>query len=173
MASYGNLILFLILVISILYLFSTSYESFTNIDVDRDRDKLIDYDNPIYMKLEAYKEVDKIKDNYYKLKELYDTKSLNNMDKITLHKENIKSSVNKIDKLLLNSYDRYRLNNLHYNDLQPLLDKPDDIKFNDLLDDIKRIIDNGISTNYNYSAIIREIRRNFKELNELYMLLRA
>jgi len=168
MASYGNLILFLILVISILYLFSTSYESFTNIDVDRDRDKLIDYDNPIYMKLEAYKEVDKIKDNYYKLKELYDTKSLNNMDKITLHKENIKSSVNKIDKLLLNSYDRYRLNNLHYNDLQPLLDKPDDIKFNDLLDDIKRIIDNGISTNYNYSAIIREIRRNFKELNELY-----
>ena len=168
MASYGNMILFLALVLLILYFFTNSYELFTNSEKDIDYKKIIDYDNPISMKLEAYKELDKIKDNYYKLKELYETKTINDISKITSYKENIKTSVNKIDKLLLNSYDRYRLNNLLYNDLLPLLDKPDNIKFNDIYNDLKRIIDNGISTNYNYSAIIKEIRRNFKELNELY-----
>jgi len=167
MASYNNIILFLALILFILYFFTNSYELFTNLEPDRN--KIIDLDNPIQMKLEAYKEIDKIKDNYYKLKELYDTKSLNNFDKINLIKNDIKSSTNKIDKLLLNSYDRYRFNNIVYNDLLPILDKPDNIKFIDIINDLKRIIDNGISTNYNYSAIIREIRRNFNELNEIYI----
>ena len=82
MASYNNIILFLALILFILYFFTNSYELFTNLEPDRN--KIIDLDNPIQMKLEAYKEIDKIKDNYYKLKELYDTKSLNNFDKINL-----------------------------------------------------------------------------------------
>ncbi len=124
--------------------------------------------NPEDIRKNAYKQIEIIKDNYEKLKQLY------NSDKTVineiLEKKNlIKNAINNIDILLVNTYDRYKLNNLYHNDLVPVIDKPKDLTFYDLIEQIKIIVDNGINNSYyNHRNTIKEIRKDYKDLNELY-----
>jgi hypothetical protein len=124
--------------------------------------------NPEDIRKNAYKQIEIIKDNYEKLKEYYkDDKG--EITKIFEAKKNIKDAINKIDILLVNSYDRYKLSDLYHNELIPILDKPRDLTFFDIIESMKVIIDSGINNSYyNHRNTIKEIRRNFKELNEIY-----
>jgi len=124
--------------------------------------------NPEDIRKNAYKQIEIIKDNYEKLKEYYkDDKG--DITKIFDAKKKIKDAINKIDILLVNSYDRYKLSDLYHNELVPILDKPRDLTFFDIIESMKVIIDSGINNSYyNHRNTIKEIRRNFKELNEIY-----
>ena len=124
--------------------------------------------NPEEIRSNAYKQIEIIKDNYQKLKELY-KKERAEINEILDAKKKIKDAVNKIDILLINSYDRYKLSDLYNNELVPILDKPKDLTFFDIIENMKIIIDNGLNNSYyNHRNTIKEIRRNFKELNEIY-----
>lgn len=124
--------------------------------------------NPELIRSNAYKQIEIIKDNYEKLKDLY-KKERAEINEILDAKKQIKDAVNKIDILLINSYDRYKLSDLYHNELVPVLDKPKDLKFFDIIENMKVIIDNGLNNSYyNHRNTIKEIRRNFKELNEIY-----
>ena len=123
--------------------------------------------NPEDIRKNAYKQIEIIKENYEKLKQLY------NSDKTViseiLEKKNlIKDAINNIDILLVNTYDRYKLNNLYHNDLVYVIEKPKDLIFYDLIEQIKIIIDNGINNSYyNHRNTIKEIKKNYKDLNEV------
>jgi hypothetical protein len=65
--------------------------------------------------MNAYKEIELIKDNYNKLKGLYIARNKNNLTNIIDTKNDIKKSINKIDEVLVSSYDHYKFNNLYYN----------------------------------------------------------
>jgi len=124
--------------------------------------------NPENIRKNAYKQIEIIKDNYEKLKEFYKEEN-GEITKILEAKKKIKDAINNIDMMMVNSYDRYKLNDLYYNDLIPILDKPRDLTFFDIIESMKIIIDNGINNSYyNHRNTIKEIRRNFKELNEVY-----
>ena len=124
--------------------------------------------NPEEIRSNAYKQIEIIKDNYQKLKELY-KKERAEINEILDAKRQIKDAVNRIDILLINSYDRYKLSDLYNNELVPILDKPKDLTFFDIIENMKVIIDNGLNNSYyNHRNTIKEIRRNFKELNEIY-----
>lgn len=124
--------------------------------------------NPENIRKNAYKQIQIIKDNYEKLKEFYKEEN-GEITKILEAKKKIKDAINNIDMMMVNSYDRYKLNDLYYNDLVPILDKPRDLTFFDIIESMKIIIDNGINNSYyNHRNTIKEIRRNFKELNEVY-----
>ena len=124
--------------------------------------------NPEEIRSNAYKQIEIIKDNYQKLKELY-KKERAEINEILDAKKQIKDAVNRIDILLINSYDRYKLSDLYNNELLPILDKPKDLTFFDIIENMKVIIDNGLNNSYyNHRNTIKEIRRNFKELNEIY-----
>lgn len=124
--------------------------------------------NPENIRKNAYKQIEIIKDNYEKLKEFYKEEN-GEITKILEAKKKIKDAINNIDMMMVNSYDRYKLNDLYYNDLVPILDKPRDLTFFDIIESMKIIIDNGINNSYyNHRNTIKEIRRNFKELNEVY-----
>jgi hypothetical protein len=124
--------------------------------------------NPEEIRSNAYKQIEIIKDNYQKLKELY-KKERAEINEILDAKKKIKDAVNKIDILLINSYDRYKLSDLYNNELVPILDKPKDLTFFDIIENMKIIIDNGLNNSYyNHRNTIKEIRSNFKELNEIY-----
>jgi hypothetical protein len=124
--------------------------------------------NPELIRSNAYKQIEIIKDYYQKLKELY-KKEKAEINEILDAKRKIKDAINNIDILLVNSYDRYKLSDLYNNELLPILDKPKDITFFDIIENMKVIIDNGINNSYyNHRNTIKEIRRNFKELNEIY-----
>ena len=124
--------------------------------------------NPDVIRANAYKQIEIIKDNYQKLKELY-KKERAEINQIFDAKRLIKDAINNIDLLLVNSYDRYKLSDLYNNELVPILDKPKDITFFDIIENMKVIIDNGLNNSYyNHRNTIKEIRSNFKELNEIY-----
>ena len=124
--------------------------------------------NPEEIRSNAYKQIEIIKDNYQKLKELY-KKERAEINEILDAKKQIKDADNRIDILLINSYDRYKLSDLYNNELLPILDKPKDLTFFDIIENMKVIIDNGLNNSYyNHRNTIKEIRRNFKELNEIY-----
>ena len=124
--------------------------------------------NPEEIRSKAYKQIEIIKDYYQKLKELY-KKEKAEISEILDAKRKIKDAINNIDILLVNSYDRYKLSDLYNNELLPILDKPKDITFFDIIENMKVIIDNGLNNSYyNHRNTIKEIRRNFKELNEIY-----
>ena len=124
--------------------------------------------NPELIRSNAYKQIEIIKDYYQKLKELY-KKEKAEISEILDAKRKIKDAINNIDILLVNSYDRYKLSDLYNNELLPILDKPKDITFFDIIENMKVIIDNGLNNSYyNHRNTIKEIRRNFKELNEIY-----
>lgn len=116
----------------------------------------------------SYKQIEIIKDNYEKLKGYYKQEK-SAINEILDAKRLIKDAINKIDLFLLNSYDRYKLSNIYNNELVPILDNPRDLIFFDILENIKVIIDNGINNSYyTHKNTIKEIRRNFKELNDIY-----
>ena len=124
--------------------------------------------NPENIRNNAYKQIEIIKNNYEKLKELY-KKDKADINEIFYAKKLIKDAINNIDILLINSYDRYKLSDLYHNELVPILDKPKDLTFFDIIENMKIIIDNGINNSYyNHRNTIKEIRSNFKQLNELY-----
>lgn len=124
--------------------------------------------NPENIRKNAYKQIEIIKENYEKLKEFY-KEDKGDITKILEAKKKIKDAINNIDMMMVNSYDRYKLNDLYYNELVPILDKPRDLTFFDIIESMKIIIDNGINNSYyNHRNTIKEIRRNFKELNEVY-----
>ena len=124
--------------------------------------------NPELIRSNAYKQIEIIKDNYEKLKDLY-KKERAEINEILDAKRKIKDAINNIDILLVNSYDRYKLSDLYNNELVPILDKPKDLTFFDIIENMKVIIDNGLNNSYyNHRNTIKEIRRNFKELNEIY-----
>ena len=124
--------------------------------------------NPEEIRSNAYKQIEIIKDNYEKLKDLY-KKERAEINEILDAKRKIKDAINNIDILLVNSYDRYKLSDLYNNELVPILDKPKDLTFFDIIENMKVIIDNGLNNSYyNHRNTIKEIRRNFKELNEIY-----
>ena len=124
--------------------------------------------NPELIRSNAYKQIEIIKDYYQKLKDLY-KKERAEISEILDAKKQIKDAVNRIDILLINSYDRYKLSDLYNNELVPILDKPKDLTFFDIIENMKVIIDNGLNNSYyNHRNTIKEIRRNFKELNEIY-----
>jgi hypothetical protein len=124
--------------------------------------------NPEDVRKNAYKQIEIIKDNYEKLKELY-KKEKAEINEIFDAKKQIKDCINKIDILLINTYDRYKLNDLYQNELVPILDKPRDLIFFDIIENMKIIIDSGINNSYyNHRNTIKEIRKNFKDLNEIY-----
>lgn len=124
--------------------------------------------NPELIRSNAYKQIEIIKDYYQKLKDLY-KKDKAEISEILDAKRKIKDAINNIDILLVNSYDRYKLSDLYNNELLPILDKPKDITFFDIIENMKVIIDNGLNNSYyNHRNTIKEIRRNFKELNEIY-----
>ena len=124
--------------------------------------------NPEEIRSKAYKQIEIIKDNYNKLKDLYKRERAE-INEILDAKRKIKDAINNIDILLVNSYDRYKLSDLYNNELVPILDKPKDLTFFDIIENMKVIIDNGLNNSYyNHRNTIKEIRRNFKELNEIY-----
>ena len=124
--------------------------------------------NPEQIRSNAYKQIEIIKDNYEKLKELYKREKVE-INEIFDTKKQIKDAINRIDILLINSYDRYKLSDLYQNELIPILDKPKDLIFFDIIEKMKIIIDSGLNNSYyNHRNTIKEIRSNFKELNEIY-----
>jgi hypothetical protein len=124
--------------------------------------------NPENIRKNAYKHIESIKDNYEKLKVFYKNEKAD-INGILEAKKYIKDAINNIDILLLNSYDRYKLSDIYHNELIPILDKPKDLIFFDIIEKIKIIIDNSINNNYyNHRNTIKEIRSNFKQLNEIY-----
>ena len=124
--------------------------------------------NPEDIRKNAYKQIEIIKDNYQKLKELY-KKDKADISEIFEAKRLIKNAINNIDIVLMNSYDRYKLSDLYNNELIPILDKPKDLTFFDIIEKMKTIIDGSLNnTYYNHKNTIKEIRKNFKDLNELY-----
>ena len=124
--------------------------------------------NPEEIRSKAYKQIEIIKDNYNKLKDLYKRERAE-INEILDANRKIKDAINNIDILLVNSYDRYKLSDLYNNELVPILDKPKDLTFFDIIENMKVIIDNGLNNSYyNHRNTIKEIRRNFKELNEIY-----
>jgi hypothetical protein len=166
MTSPFNIFLLIILLLIIYFYLNNYIECFNNLNsVYTSEYSIINVEQ---VKLKAYKEVELIKDNYNKLKGLYIARNKNNLTNIIDTKNDIKKSINVIDEVLVSSYDHYKLNNLYYNELIPILDKPDDMIFYNIINDIKLIIDNGINESYNYKAVIKQIRVEFKDLNELY-----
>jgi len=124
--------------------------------------------NPEQIRSNAYKQIEIIKDNYEKLKELYKREKVE-INEIFDTKKQIKNAINNIDILLINSYDRYKLSDLYQNELIPILDKPKDLTFFDIIEKMKIIVDSGLNNSYyNHRNTIKEIRSNFKELNEVY-----
>jgi len=166
MTSIINMVLVIILLLIFLYYYNSYYECFDNLTSVYNPDIAII--NTEQLKLKAFKEVESIKDNYNKLKEFYLIKNKNNLTDIINIKNNIKNSINKIDETLVSSYDRYKLNNLYYNEIIPILDNPNDITFFKLMNDLKDIIDSGINESFNFKAVIKQLKVEFNDLNELY-----
>lgn len=88
-------------------------------------------------------------------------------------KNKIKESIGEIEKGLIDNYDKYKLNNIYSNELEPLLNKPISKESNEKI--IKII--NNIDFLVNYaltperhiqSEKISNIKTDFKSLNELY-----
>jgi len=124
--------------------------------------------NPEEIRKNAYKQIEIIKNNYEILKNLY-KKDKAEINEIFDAKKKINDAINNIDLLLVNSYDRYKLSDLYHNELIPILDKPKDLTFFDIIENMKIIIDSGINNSYyNHRNTIKEIRSNFKQLNEIY-----
>jgi hypothetical protein len=124
--------------------------------------------NPEEIRKNAYKQIEIIKNNYEILKNLY-KKDKAEINEILDAKKKINDAINNIDLLLVNSYDRYKLSDLYHNELIPILDKPKDLTFFDIIENMKIIIDSGINNSYyNHRNTIKEIRSNFKQLNEIY-----
>ena len=161
-----NMILIILLLLIFLYYFNSYYECFENLGSIYNPE--ISIINTEQVKLKAFKEIENIKDNYNKLKGLYLDKNKNNITDIISIKNNIKISINIIDESLVSNYDRYKLNNIYYNQLIPILDNPDDMVFFKLMNDLKDVIESGINESYNYKAVIKQIKVEFNDLNELY-----
>jgi len=124
--------------------------------------------NPEEIRKNAYKQIEIIKNNYEILKNSY-KKDKGEINEILDAKKQINDAINNIDLLLVNSYDRYKLSDLYHNELIPILDKPKDLTFFDIIENMKIIIDSGINNSYyNHRNTIKEIRSNFKQLNEIY-----
>ena len=68
--------------------------------------------NPEEIRSKAYKQIEIIKDNYNKLKDLYKRERAE-INEILDAKRKIKDAINNIDILLVNSYDRYKLSDLY------------------------------------------------------------
>lgn len=152
-----TIFLILIGVIILIYIFNNYMisECFDNI-------------NPEEIRKNAYKQIEIIKNNYEILKNLY-KKDKAEINEIFDAKKKINDAINNIDLLLVNSYDRYKLSDLYHNELIPILDKPKDLTFFDIIENMKIIIDSGINNSYyNHRNTIKEIRSNFKQLNEIY-----
>jgi len=152
-----TIFLILIGVIILIYIFNNYMisECFDNI-------------NPEEIRKNAYKQIEIIKNNYEILKNLY-KKDKAEINEILDAKKKINDAINNIDLLLVNSYDRYKLSDLYHNELIPILDKPKDLTFFDIIENMKIIIDSGINNSYyNHRNTIKEIRSNFKQLNEIY-----
>jgi hypothetical protein len=152
-----TIFLILIGVIILIYIFNNYMisECFDNI-------------NPEEIRKNAYKQIEIIKNNYEILKNLY-KKDKGEINEILDAKKKINDAINNIDLLLVNSYDRYKLSDLYHNELIPILDKPKDLTFFDIIENMKIIIDSGINNSYyNHRNTIKEIRSNFKQLNEIY-----
>jgi len=152
-----TIFLILIGVIILIYIFNNYMisECFDNI-------------NPEEIRKNAYKQIEIIKNNYEILKNSY-KKDKGEINEILDAKKQINDAINNIDLLLVNSYDRYKLSDLYHNELIPILDKPKDLTFFDIIENMKIIIDSGINNSYyNHRNTIKEIRSNFKQLNEIY-----
>ena len=128
--------------------------------------------NPEEIRSNAYKQIEIIKDNYQKLKELY-KKERAEINEILDAKKQIKDAVNRIDILLINSYDRYKLSDLYNNELLPILDKPKDLTFFDIIENMKVIIDNGLNNKVSplYSEVVSYLQIDNKLYWELERLL--
>jgi len=134
----------LICIIIILYIyFNYKYEKFSNIN--------------------AKEEILNIKKNYDLL---YNEKNSKN---ILIVKNNIDKSIKNIEKILINNYDKYKLNNLYYNELIPLLDNYNKNDFLIVINKIDFLIDYSFNSSYHdFSIIINNIKTEFKNLNILY-----
>ncbi len=90
-----------------------------------------------------------------------------------LLRKKIKDSITQIEKSLNDNYDKYKLNNLYYNEMVPLLDKgfskENANKFEELMNNLTFLINYSLNpTRYNTSQNINDIKDNFKKLNTIY-----
>lgn len=139
------MLIVIIILLTLLYYFNKNFECFTSNSID------------------TKKEIKEIKKNYDKLIEE------KNNDKKEDLKYKIELSIKKIEKTLVNNYDKYKLNNLYNTELIPLLNNPNINKFIIIINKIQFLIDYSLNSNYyEYSNIINEIKVEFKNLNSLY-----
>lgn len=88
-------------------------------------------------------------------------------------KNKIKDSIIEIEKGLVNNFDKYKLNNIYSNELEPLLNKPfskeSDEKFTKIINNIDFLVNYALTPErYIQSERINNIKTDFKSLNELY-----
>lgn len=102
--------------------------------------------------------IDLIIKNYDLLIEEEDIANINNI------KKNIFNLFQDIDIILTSEYDKYKVSNIYFNEIIPLLNKYDKDKFLVLMDNIRKIIDNSNKV----SEKITIIKYKFNKLNELY-----
>ena len=81
--------------------------------------------------------IDLIIKNYDLLIEEEDIANKNNI------KKNIFNLFQDIDIILTSEYDKYKISNIYFNEIIPLLNKYDKDKFLVLMDNIRKIIDNS------------------------------
>jgi len=99
-------------------------------------------------------------------------KETNDDSKLFL-KNKIKDSITEIENGLLNNYDKYKLNNIYSNELEPLLNKPiskeSDKIFMKIINNIDFLVNYALTPErYIQSEKINNIKNDFKLLNELY-----
>jgi hypothetical protein len=139
-----KMIVIIIIVISLIYFVNKNFECFT------------DFIKPLT-------EVENIKRNYNLLiKEVNYNSRANLINKI-------KTSIYNIETTLINNYDKYKLNNIYYNEIIPLFDKPNNNKFDLAIKKIEFLIEYSANNSYyEHSITINDIKNSFKDLNNLY-----
>ncbi len=88
-------------------------------------------------------------------------------------KNKIKESIREIEKGLIDNYDKYKLNNIYSNELEPLLNKPISKESNEkiikIINNIDFLVNYALTPErYIQSEKISNIKTDFKSLNELY-----
>lgn len=138
------MIVIIIIVVILIYFINKNFECFSNF-------------------IKPLTEVENIKRNYNLL-----VKELNyNSREILINK--IKTSIYNIETTLINNYDKYKLNNIYYNEIIPLFNKPDNDKFNLAIKKIEFLIEYSANNSYyEHSITINDIKNSFRNLNNLY-----
>lgn len=135
------MVIVIIIILTLIYYFNKKFECFSNTDP-----------------------IDNIRNikNYYKL-------LLDNRDTSNNTKKQIEKEIRIIEKLIVNNYDKYKLNNIYQTELVPLIDKPNLNEFNIVIGKIEFLVNYSFNSVYHdFSVIINQIQEDFRSLLQLY-----